>query len=588
VRTASDRSPAKTPLAAALARARRAVFLVAGLSAFLNLLHLAAPLYMMQVYDRVLPTGGLSTLFYLTLIVVLATIALGVLDAARSAMLARLGRWIGDAVRAPVFDASLAMSLESGAARTAQPMRDLKTVSGFFGGAGITPMVDAPWAPLFLIVLFLLHPALGLVALIAGVLLFGISVANDAATRSAVNESGAAGLKSFGALESYLRNAEAVAAMAMGPALKTRFNALDDAAGRAGERAADRSAALGSLAKTIRLTAQTAVLAVGALLVLDGALAPGGMIAGSILMGRALAPVDQLIVSWRKAVSAWSARGRVEALLAAPAPDRAAIDDDAAEGRIEVDGASLLGVEGLAILSEIDFALEPGEALGVIGPSASGKTTLCRLIVGVRPPSAGAVRVDGVDAHRWSEARRAAHIGYLPQDVELFDGTIAENIARMGEPDPQAVVAAARLAGAHAMIMALKKGYDTPIGEAGALLSGGQRQRIALARAFYGDPRLLVLDEPAANLDQDGEAALQDAIAAAKARGVTVVLVAHRPAALAHVDKVLVLARGRVAAFGDRDTVLADLAGGRRTAPAVEAGRAPALERPTERRTAAS
>ncbi|MEL6364624.1 MAG: type I secretion system permease/ATPase [Pseudomonadota bacterium] len=555
---------ADDPLSRALKRVRRGVFIAVGFSLFLNLLHLASPLYMMQVYDRVLPTDGKETLFFLTIIAVVAALALGVLEAARSAALARLGQWLGDAVRPAVLDASLSMSLGVDGGRGAQPMRDLKQVAGFVGGQAISPVLDAPWAPIFLIALFLLHPALGFVALIAGAILFVISVLNDITTRPAFNESGSASLKSYALLESYLRNAEAVEAMAMAPALNRRFSVVDDLSGEAAAVANDRAAAFGAAAKSIRLAAQTAVLAVGALLVLSGDLAPGGMIAASILMGRALAPVDQLIGAWRRAVDAWTARGRLRTLLELAPSTEGRMTLPTPSGAIAAENVSLRGAGGQPILTHVSFALQPGEAMGLIGPSASGKTSLCRLLVGVRPPTLGAVRLDGADITQWSVEQRGRHVGYLPQDVELFDGTIAENIARMGEPKDEDVVEAARLAGAHDMIVRLQDGYNTRVGAQGALLSGGQRQRIALARALYGDPKLLVLDEPNANLDQVGDAALQAAIARAKETGVTVVLVAHRPSALVHVDKLLVLANGSVSAFGPRNEVMGDLETGAR------------------------
>ncbi len=554
-------------LSRALKRVRRGLVIAVGFSFFLNILHLASPIYMMQVYDRVLPTDGRETLLFLTIIVIGAALALGVLDAARSAVLSRVGQWMGDAVRPAILDASLSLSLSGEGGRGAQPMRDLKGLASFVGGPSIAPMLDAPWAPIFLVALFLLHPWLGVVALIAGVLLFLISWANDAMTRPAFNASGSASLKSYALLESYLRNAEAVEAMAMGPALNKRFREVDDISGEQAAVASDRAAAFGATAKTVRLGAQTAVLGVGALLVLEGQLAPGGMIAGSILMGRALAPVDQLIGAWRRAVDAWTSRARLKQLLelAPERPERMTLPEPT--GAISVEAVGLRGAGGQPILNHVSFAIQPGEVMGLIGPSASGKTSLCRLIVGVRPPTLGAVRLDGADITHWGAEQRGRHIGYLPQDVELFDGTIAENIARMGEPNDEAVIEAARLAGAHDMIVRLDQGYDTPIGQQGALLSGGQRQRIALARALYGDPKLLVLDEPNANLDQAGDQALQSAIARAKEIGVTVVLVAHRPSALVHADKLLVLANGAVAAFGPRDQVLGELESGSRNKP---------------------
>ncbi|MEM8987656.1 MAG: type I secretion system permease/ATPase [Pseudomonadota bacterium] len=550
----------QTALDAALRRARMGLVAVGVFSCFLNLLYLASPIYMMQLFDRVLTSGSQGTLLWLTVIVVFAMATLGALDAMRAWLLSRIGVWVAAVTSGPVIDKTIRASLLADGPRGAQPMRDLKQLQGFLSGQGAIPLFDAPWIPIFLFVIWSMHPALGVLGLVCAAILAGLSYLNELATRKALEKGAHSQLSGFGDLESYLRNAEVIEALGMTRDLLGRWRTRDAEATAAQEVAAERGAVVSGVSKFARMTAQVAVLGLGAKLVLEGQMAGGGMIAASILLGRALAPLEQLIGAWKQCVAARMSHRRVQTLLrdVEDRPQRMTLP--APSGLVEVENLIFrLNTAAPPILKGVSFALQPGEVMGLIGPSAAGKTTLCRLIAGVYPPTAGNVRLDGADVFEWDKADLANYVGYLPQDVELFAGTIAENIARMGAPDGERVLEAAKYAEAHDMIVRIPGGYDAVIGERGAGLSAGQRQRIGLARALYCDPRLLILDEPNANLDHVGEEALQRAIRSVKEGGGTVVLVAHRPSALVHADKVLILQAGKVAAFGPRDEVLSGL-----------------------------
>ncbi|MEM6852044.1 MAG: type I secretion system permease/ATPase [Pseudomonadota bacterium] len=555
-----------TALSEALAQAKSGLIAVGVVSCFLNLLLLSSPLYMMQLFDRVLASGRTETLLYLTLIVVFALIVLGVLDAMRLWALSRIGAWVANAAGGPVMEGSLRLSLEGGRAGQsvgAQPVRDLKQVQSFLAGQGVMPLFDAPWAPLFILFVGIVHPWLGVLAFVSALALGVLGVLNERLTRSRLEAGGQAQIRGLQGLEATYRNAEVIEALGMTGALRDRWRAAEAQAQAAQGAAVDRGGIITGASKAVRLLAQVGVLGVGALLVLAGEVSPGAMIAGSILLGRALAPMEQLISAWKQCVAARAAFNRVQDLLRAapPPPPRMALP--APKGVLRAEQISFrVDASSEPILRNVSFQLGAGEAMGVIGPSGAGKTSLCRIIIGVYRPTVGHMRLDGADICDWSKAELGPHLGYLPQDVELFSGTVAENIARMQTPESDAVIAAAKLADVHELILRLPQGYDTPIGERGDALSAGQRQRVGLARALYGEPTLLVLDEPNSNLDQVGEEALQSAIAAVKARGCTVVMVAHRPSALVHVDKVLLMTNGAVQAFGERDQVLAQLGGG--------------------------
>lgn len=546
----------RAPLADAAAQIRRALVAVGGVSLFVNLLMLVSPLYMMQVFDRVLVSGRVETLLYLTAMAIFALAVLAALDHLRGRALVGTGLWLDRKLGPEIVRASAAAG-----ARDGQALRDLATVRSFIGGPSIHPLLDAPWTPLFVGAMALLHPWLGAMALAASILLFALGWANDRIARMPSRRAGQAAIAAQEQADSALRNADTVRAMGMLPAALRRWAAFNEDSLNLQALAAGRAGLALAAARFVRLAVQILVLGLGAFLVLRNELTPGGMIAGSILLGRALAPVEQAIGSWRGATAARVAYGRIRDLLTTAPPPAPPMRLPPAKGHVTVEsmGYAPPGA-GRPVLRDVSFSLSPGECLGIIGPSASGKSTLCRLLAGSLVPGRGHVRLDGAELHHWGDAGRARHVGYLPQEVELFRGSVKDNIARLDVPDPDLVVEAAQLAGVHDMILGLPDAYDTEIGPGGAFLSGGQRQRIALARALYRRPALLVLDEASSNLDAEGEAALRACLAQLKREGATIVTVAHRPAALEQADRILVLRDGRVDLLGDRAAIFEQLA----------------------------
>lgn len=521
----------------------------------INLLMLTVPIYMLQIYDRVLSSRSIDTLIALLVMAVSALAVMGALDALRTHVMVRIGLWLDGRLGGPLLGALLSDSTRV-TSPTIEPLRDLATVRSFLAGPAINPLLDAPWAPFFLGVMFLLHPTLGWTAVGGAILLFAVAFANERTTRDVWARAGMASQQSNAQAEASLRNSEVIRALGMVPALLRRWRKDNAAALALQGRAGVRVAQFASLSKFLRFSLQVAILSIGALLVIDHAMTAGGMIAGAILMSRALAPVELAISSWRSLVAARDAYGRLKQGAAHLSEEQKFTPMPRPSGQLIVDNLTF-GYPGVEqpLLRNIGFALAPGEALGLIGPTASGKTTLARLLVGSLASVMGHVRLDGRDVAAWPSADRGPHLGYLPQDVELFSGTIAENIARMADAEAETVIDAARKAGVHEMIVGLPQGYDTQIGVGGAALSGGQRQRLGLARALFGDPIFVVLDEPNANLDQEGELALIEAIRALKPRNATAVIIAHKPSLLQAVDKVLVLQDGRIAMFGQRDEV---------------------------------
>lgn len=549
----------ETELRGALRACRGVGLFLIAFSFGINLLALASPLYMMQLYDRVVSSRSVDTLIMLTLAFTGAVAALVVLDGLRAQVLARLGVWLDDRLGPSVIVAGLRATLASGGVGPAgEAMRDLATLRGFLSGPSTTPLMDAPWAPLFLALLFVLHPLLGIIGLASSFALFGLALLNEAATKSWLQQANLAGMRSMRALEAAFRNAEVVEAMGM----RDGVLRLWQTAGKAGKDpqriASQRAAVIQALSKFTRILVQSAIMGAGAWLVIEDRASPGVMFGASFLIVRALGPVENAIFTWRSVVSARIAYERLQQLLERAPPVAKAMPLPRPEGRVAVEQLVYTppGAEAPTLRS-ISFSLEAGEILGVLGPSAAGKTTLARCLTGAWRPSSGHVRFDGADIAVWLAAEAGEHIGYLPQDVELFAGTVRENVARLRDADAGKVIEAANLAGLHETIMRLPKGYDTEIGESGVRLSGGQRQRVGLARALFGDPRLVVLDEPNASLDAEGEAALVQAIARLKARRATVIVIAHRPSILQQADKILLLRNGMVEAFGNR----ADLIG---------------------------
>lgn len=566
---------AGTPLELALSEARRVVAPLILFGAGINLLLLTSPIFMMQVFDRVLTSGRPETLVFLTLIAVIALGVLGALDMVRMRMLSRVGIWLEKRLAPDVLQMCLRARL-MGSEVTGQALRDLGALRGFISGQGVLALCDAPCAPLFLLVLLGMHLELGALAIVSAVVLFSLAVLNEYLSRAPLRDEARSSITDRETAEQALKNAEALKAMGMLPGFLVRWAERNTETLAAQLDAGERGAVVMGLSKFLRLTVQILILALGAFLVLKGELTSGGMIAASIILGRALAPVEQSIGAWKSFVTARYAYGRLKVLFTKTRSARQPMRLPPPRGRIAVEQVFFLPPNAPEpVIKGVDFTLEPGEALGVIGPSAAGKSTLCRLLVGVWEPTRGHVRLDGADLRNWEPKDLGQHIGYLPQDVELFAGTIKDNIARLAvDPDPSAVLEAAKLAGVHDMILGLSQGYDTEIGLDGGLLSGGQRQRIGLARALYGRPRLLVLDEPNANLDSEGEQALQEALAQAKSWGATLVVVAHQPGILRPVDKVLLLMSGQVRYFGPRDQLMGQL---RTVQPRPEEQARPAL-----------
>jgi PrtD family type I secretion system ABC transporter len=548
----------KSEVKAALATCRSAFFMTAAFSAFINLLMLVSPLYMMQVYDRVLHSRSEATLMMLTLITVGLLGVMALLEVIRSRILVRVGGRMDQLLSERILSAQFQASLHRIGANPGQASRDFDTVRQFLTGAGIFAFFDAPWTPLILALMFMFHPVLGLIALCGGILLFGLALINEAVTKKPLEAANKNAVIAAGAIDSSMRNAEVLEAMGMFGNFRDRWAARREEILRLQAIASDRAGVIMGLTKFIRLLLQTAILGGGAWLAIHEQISPGLIIAGSIMMGRALAPVEQAIGTWKQFVGARIAHRRLTELLnrVPKYQERTALPRPTGDLKVETVVVVPPG-SSAPTLSRVSFDLAAGQILGVIGPSGAGKSTLARLLVGAWRPYAGTVRVDGADLHNLDPEARGDFMGYLPQDVELFDGSVAENIARFGEMDSEAIVTAAKRAGVHDMILRLPQGYDTPIGTGGCALSGGQRQRIGLARAVYGGPCLVILDEPNSNLDDEGESALVHAISELKRAGTTVVIISHRPSILGVTDQILVLAEGAVRMFGNRAEVLA-------------------------------
>lgn len=562
--------PSKNALTEALGACRRGFFVVAVFSLGVNLCMLTTPIYMMQLFDRVLSSRSTETLIALLIVAIAALAVLALLDILRTNVLIRVSTWLDRRLGGSLLGASVSRALADSRGGSAQVLRDLSTLRSFLSGSGVFPLMDAPWAPIFLAVMFLLHPLLGWLSLIGALILFAIAILNETVTRNILADANNAYARAMRRAEAAIRNADVINGMGMLPNIAARWQGENAHSLDRQARASNLSGTLTALSKFIRFGLQIGVLSLGAWLSLEGELSPGAMIAGSIIMGRALAPVEQAIGAWKGFVGARAAYQRIREMLEGGTRDPG-MPLPPPEGRLNVEGLTYAHRPGQEpALRNVSFELKAGESLAIIGPTASGKTTLARLLIGNLPPSAGVARLDGMDVAAWDADDLGQYVGYLPQAIELFDGTIRENIARMGEADPQAVILAARLAQVHDLILGLPDGYDTEIGDGGAGLSGGQRQRIGLARALYGTPRFVVLDEPNSNLDTDGEEALLKAMAALKKEGITVVLISHRPNLLRFVDRVLVLNKGRVHLFGSRDEILQKMTG-KPAAPKAEA-----------------
>lgn len=557
-----------------LRRSRTGFVGVALAGAMVNLLSLSGSIYMLQVYDRVIPARSVATLIGLTVLLALLYACYAVFDQLRLRLLAAIAGRIDQQLRRPVFDASLGLSLAGADAVAAgTPLRDLDQIRSFAAGLGPAALVDLPWSPLLLGLVFLIHPALGVAALAGAVVIIVLTVLAERQSREPVREAAFAGAARNALAEAVRRQAETVAALGMRQRLGDRFVARADRFVTASETASLTGNLLGAVSRVLRLFLQSAILGIGAWLVIHQEATPGVILAASITVTRALAPIEVAIANWRGFLAARDSYARLGETLARFDRPQPATALPLPTRDLVVDGLHLTAPgQDRAILADVSFRLAAGDGLGVIGPSASGKSSLMRALVGVWPPRRGTVRLDGSPHDHWAPDAIGRAIGYLPQEIALIEGTIAENIARFDPaPAPEALVAAARAAGVHDLILRQPGGYDARIGEGGLALSAGQRQRIALARALYGDPFLVVLDEPNSNLDAEGETALAEAIRSVRARGGIAIVVAHRPSALAALDKVALLQNGRMAAIGPKDEVLRATVRAPGRVPAAEA-----------------
>jgi len=550
-------------------RTCRSYFLTVGVfSLAINLLYLASPLYMLQVYDRVISSSSVVTLVMLTLALMIAFTALAGLDVVRAHVLTRasirLDRLLAGRVVMAILDSASAI----GGARS-QLLRDFDTFRQFITGMGIHALFDLPWAPLYILVIFLLSPLLGGFALGCAVVLVLMALVNERIVRPPINESNEAASRNYAFTEMSLRNAEVVQAMGMTEGLLRRWGRDRVKMISRQVQASDRAAVMSSMIRFLRLSMQSLILGIGAFLVIERAVTIGAMFAASILLGRALQPIEQIVGSWRNLISARESYIRIRELLAANPLRPGRLELPRPVGHLSVESVTYVPPRSnKPILKGVSFRIEPGEVIGIIGPSGAGKSTLVRNIVGVLRPNAGTVRLDGADIATWPRASLGQYVGYLPQDVELFADSVAANISRFQQTRGENVVRAAQTAGVHDMILRLGDGYETQVGEGGMILSGGYRQRIGLARAVFGSPSLVVLDEPSSNLDAEGEAALSECILKLKQNKVTVILVSHRPSTVAVVDKILLLIDGVVEAYGPRAEILARLSAPR-SVPAV-------------------
>jgi ATP-binding cassette subfamily C exporter for protease/lipase len=516
---------------------------------------------MLQVYDRVLASRNETTLLMLTLMILGAYLFLGALELVRSLILIRTGAQLDMKMNRRVYTAAFEQNLKHAGGNAGQALQDLTTIRQFLTGQGLFAFFDVPWFPIFLAVIFLFHPLLGLFALGATAVLVILAIVNEMVSKKPLEEASVAAIASSNLATNNLRNAEVIAAMGMLPNLILRWHKLNSRFIQLQAGASQKAGGVGAISKFVRVSMQSFILGLGALLVLQGKITPGMMVVASILMGRSLGPVDQLISVWKYWSSTRSAYHRLNELLEANPARESGMALPRPIGQLSVEAVTAAPPgSAVPIIKNLDFAIAPGEVLGVVGPSGSGKSTLARLLVGVWPAATGKVRLDDADVYYWKKDELGPFIGYLPQDIELFGGTVSENIARFGEIDSEKVVIATKRAGIHEMILHLPQGYDTLLGDEGAGLSGGQKQRLGLARSMYGDPSLIVLDEPNSNLDEAGEHALIQAIGDLRRHGKTVIVITHRSSVLQATTKLLLLVDGRAQLFGPTAQVLARLA----------------------------
>lgn len=545
----------------ALAKGKRAFAAAALFSLFSNLLFLALPIYTNQIYSRVLASHSGSTLLVLTFGALVVFMVSSILDFYKAQVLTSFGAAFDQQLASPTFAALFDQVVRRVGGAHAQALRDLDALRQAVSGQVVSVLFDLPWMPIFLGLLFIIDPWIGAVTLLGGLILFALAILQDRATHSALKQASAASVKSYAFTDAALRNSEIVRALGMLPTLGSSWAQYRSVAQRMTLQASDRGGAYGSAIRFVRMAIQIVTIAVGAFLVIEGSIPAALLFANMILASRALAPIERLVGSWKALFEASQAYGRLDKVLGEYEPPVPSTQLPEPKGRIAFEAVSFsTSVSPAPILLGATFVIQAGEMVGIIGPSGAGKSTLLRLLVGIWKPTAGTVRLDGADVYSWDRGDFGRHVAYQPQDTELFAGSVRSNICRfMPDANDADITRAAQAAGAHELILRLPKGYDTELGEAGMVLSAGQRQRVGLARTLYGDPKVVVLDEPNANLDAEGESALAEAITALKARGTTIVIVSHKPSVLSQADKLMVVRAARIERFGPREEIMSSL-----------------------------
>lgn len=560
----------------ALLKFKKTFHSIGAFTACINILMLVPSIYMMQVYDRVLASRNEFTLLMLTVMALGLYALISVLEQIRSMVVIRIGAKMDAYLNQRVYTAAFEQNLKRSGINAGQALNDLTTIRQFVTGNGMFAFFDAPWFPVYLLVIFIFNFWLGIFALVSTILLVSLAWINELVSKKPLSEANTLAVTSSAVATNNLRNAEIIEAMGMLPSMRSRWYTLHEKFLALQAEASQKAATVTAITKFVQITTQSLILGVAAFLVIKGEVTAGMMIAASILLGRAITPVQQVIGVWKQWSGVVSAYKRLDELLVNNPQRVESMMLPAPKGQLAVEAITAAPPGGqVAILKNVSFALEVGDIMGLIGPSGSGKSTLARLLVGVWPAAMGKVRLDGADIYQWNKDELGPNIGYLPQDIELFAGSISDNIARFSLVDPEKVIKAAQMAGVHDMILRLPEGYNTLIGDGGAGLSGGQKQRIGLARALYGDPAFLVLDEPNSNLDDVGEVALTQAILQLKQAGKTVILISHRPNIIRVTNKLLMLRDGVVAAFGPTDEVLKALAQAQAKAPSAPAAAQP-------------
>lgn len=549
--------PEKRELLSVLLSFKKEFFALMGFSCVINFLLLVPAIYMLQTYDRVLTSRNPTTLIMLTIIALAMYVFLGFLEWVRSQVLIRIGNRMDKRLSGSIFVAAFGRSLQAGSGNASQPFNDFTNLRQFLTGSGLFAFFDAPFMPIYLVVIFIIHPILGVFSLVSAFILLVLAMATEFATRKPLLEASRMNNVSTTFASANFRSAEAIEAMGMLNNVRNHWYPKHERFLRLQTKASERASVIQASSKFARLTFQSAILGLGAYLALQQIITPGMMIAASILMGRALSPVDMAIGVWKQFISARDSYKRLEEIIRAFPERERGMPLPIPKGVLSVSNIIVVPPgSSQQVLKGVTLEAFPGEPVAIIGPSGAGKSTLARAIVGLWPPLIGSVRLDGAETFKWNKEELGRYIGYLPQDIDLLNGTIAENIARFGEIDSESVIKASQAAGIHEIVLQFPKGYDTPIGEGGVILSAGQRQRVALARALYGDPVLIVLDEPNSNLDEAGEIALVNALMQLKAARKTIFVITHRTLILSVMNKILLLSNGTIQLYGPRDEVI--------------------------------